>query len=179
MAQGVAMRLVEVQESVDIPGVEIPKELYWVLNSPAPLAGMKYPRTAFPWSSIKAAGFSHVVSLEPGSFDPNPLTIAFCEQLEDLVTGGPPRNEEREREKIKKAVAATIGALRSGQGVVLHCFGGRGRTGTVIGCALRELGFDAREIVAFLDRVHKLRGKSGWPESTWQGSLVHAWKPDA
>jgi rhodanese/phosphatase family protein len=173
------MHLIEMNESTDITEVDVPKELYWVLTSPAPLAGMKYPRPSFPWSNLKAAGFSHVISLHPGSYNPAPLTMPFCEHLEDLVSGGPPRNEEREREKIKKAVAATLKALQSGQGVVVHCVGGRGRSGTVIACTLRELGFGAQEAIAFLDRVHKARGKPGWPESSWQSSLVYAWKPDA
>ncbi|MEK6324198.1 MAG: tyrosine-protein phosphatase [Acidobacteriota bacterium] len=173
------MTLIEVHQGVRIPEVEVPKELYWVLQAPAPLAGMKYPRSSFPWSNLKAAGFSQVVSLHPGSYNPAPLTMAFSEYLEDLVSGGPPRNEAQEREKIKKAVTATLSILRSGESVVVHCVGGRGRTGTVLGCTLRDLGFEAHEAIAFLDRVHKARGKPGWPESPWQSSLVYAWKSDA
>ena len=155
------MTLIEVHQGVRIPEVEVPKELYWVLIAPSPLAGMKHPRSSFPWSNLKAAGFSHVVSLNPGSYNPAPLTMAFCEHLEDLVSGGPPRNEAQEREKIKNAVSATLRILRSGEGVVVHCVGGRGRTGTVLGCTLRELGFEAQEAIAFLDRVHRARGKPG------------------
>ena len=170
------MTLIEVHQGAHIPEVEVPKELYWVLSAPAPLAGMKYPRPSFPWSNLKAVGFSQVVSLHPGPYNPTPLTTPFCEHLEDLISGGPPRNEGRELEKIKKAVASALDALQSGQGVIVHCVGGRGRTGTVIACTLRELGFGSQEVVAFLDRVHKARGKPGWPESTWQSALVHAWK---
>jgi hypothetical protein len=162
-----------------IAGVEVPKELYWVLKVPAPLADMKYFRPSFPWSSLKAAGFTQVVSLQPGSYNPAPLTMAFSEYLEDLVSGGPPRNEAQESEKIKKAVTATLSVLRSGEGAVVHCVGGRGRTGTVLGRTLRELGFEAHKAIAFLDRVHKARGKPGWPESPWQSSLVYMWKRDA
>jgi protein-tyrosine phosphatase len=61
---------------------------------------------------------------------------------------------------------------------VVHCVGGRGRTGTVLGCVLRELGHSPGEVVDFLDRVHKARGKAGWPESPWQGQLVRDWRPD-
>ena len=59
------MTLVEVAGGMKITGVEIPKEVYWVVASPTPLAGMKYPRSSFPWSSLKAAGFGSVVSLHP------------------------------------------------------------------------------------------------------------------
>jgi hypothetical protein len=37
---------------------------------------------------------------------------------------------------------------------------------------LREIGHEASEIVTFLDAVHKLRGKQGWPESEWQQRVV-------
>jgi hypothetical protein len=33
-------------------------------------------------------------------------------------------------------------------------------------------------VVSFLDRVHKARGKSGWPESKWQADLVEHWEVD-
>lgn len=172
------MTLVEVHTGPQITEVEVPKEVYWVLSLPTPLAGMKYPRASFPWSRLKAAGFDHVVSLHPGSYEPAPLIKVFSEQLEDLVGGGPPQSEAQERQKIERAVAATLGALRSGHGVVVHCMGGRGRTGTVLGCVLRDLGFGPDEAIGFLDRVHKARGKPGWPESRWQSSLVRNWMAD-
>ena len=173
------MKLVDVTEGTQISGIDVPKELYWLLDSPTPLGGMRYPRTDFPWSNLRVAGFSQVVSLHPGSYDPAPLTVAFSEHLDDLVSGGPPANDIKEKNKIKKAVGTTVRAWRSGQGVVVHCVGGRGRSGTVLGCVLRELGFSAAEATSFLDRVHKARGKPGWPESTWQSSLVENWTLDA
>ena len=173
------MTLIQEHQDAQIAGVEVPNELYWVLKDPAPLAGMKYPRSSFPWSNLKAAGFTNVVSLHPGPYNPAPLTNAFSEHLEVLVGGDPPSNEAQEKEKIKDAVTTTVGILRSGEGVVVHCVGGRGRTGTILGCTLRELGFSAHEAIAFLDRVHRARGKPGWPESPWQSSLVYTWKRDA
>lgn len=173
------MKLIEAGAGTPIDGVQVPKELYWVLASPAPLAGMKYPRSDFPWSNLKAVGFTQIVSLHPGSYDPAPLTTIFSNHLQDLVSGGPPANEVQEKDRIKTAVAVTLVALRSGQGVVVHCVGGRGRSGTVLGCVLRELGFGGEETISFLDRAHKARGKPGWPESAWQGSLVQSWQPDA
>jgi len=171
--------LVEANDGKRLAGIDAPKEMYWVLVRPAPLAGMTYPRSSFPWIVLKEAGFTRIVSLEPGEYDPAPLTIAFCEQLQDLVSGGPPRNEVQERQKITRAVNATVSALQGGEGVVVHCRGGRGRTGTVLGCVLRELGFGVDETIEFLDGVHKARGKPGWPESCWQSNLVRGWKSDA
>jgi protein-tyrosine phosphatase len=78
---------------------------------------------------------------------------------------------------IRAAVHAIVQSLRARRGVVVHCWGGRGRTGTVLGCALRELGHDGEAVVAYLNRVHVARGEEGWPESSWQGDLVRRW-PD-
>lgn len=173
------MKLVEQSDGRQISGIDVPKELYWVLVAPTPLAGMKFPgRADFPWSSLETAGFSAVVSLDSGHYDPSPLKIVFAEHLQDLVGGGPPTNDVAERAKVRRAVTATLAAWRSGHGVVVHCHGGRGRTGTVLGCVLRALGFASADAISFLDRVHKARGKQGWPESLWQSELVRAWQPD-
>ena len=173
------MCLVEPSRGAPISGVQVPGEFYWVLTSPAPLAGMQYPRADFPWSQVKRAGFSRVVSLQPGKYHPAPLTVLFAERLEDLAHGGPPHSAGTETEAVKRAVVATVSSLRAGEGVVIHCEGGCGRTGTVLACVLRELGYEGGVVVDYLDRVHKARGKPGWPESPWQGDLVRDWKPDS
>ena len=166
------MKLIEPTNAPHIAGVDSPRQFYWVLRAPASLAGMRCPPTQFPWSSIAAVGFRHVVALEPGSYDPAPLSILFAEQLEDLCHGRPPRDPVREKQLIRNAVDAVVKALRSGEGVVVHCVGGRGRSGTVIGCVLRQLGCEAQAVIDYLDRLHKARGKAGWPESAWQELLV-------
>ncbi|MDI6711029.1 MAG: tyrosine-protein phosphatase [Desulfitobacteriaceae bacterium] len=170
-----ARQLIEPENGLFISRVELPKEFYWVLGPPAPLAGMKYPRGDFPWYNLKAAGFAAVVSLHPGSYDPAPLSLVFSEHLEDLVHGGPPSNADRERGAVERAVKATLSLLNMKKGVVIHCQGGRGRTGTVLGCVLRELGYGAGEIIDYLERLHRKRGKLGWPESDWQADLVRCW----
>jgi protein-tyrosine phosphatase len=174
------MKLIEPSKGASIAGIRIPQDFYWVLGPPVPLAGMRYPASNFPWPNVEQAGFAAVVSLHHGPpYDPTPLKKVFSEQLQDLVGGGPPNNSEREKERIERAVQATITAWNSGAGVVVHCVGGRGRSGTVIGCFLRELGFGSREVIEFLDRLHKERGKPGWPESPWQSALVTQWRPVA
>lgn len=169
------MPMIEPPNGKPIIGVSVPDELYWVLDTPALLAGMKYPRRHFPWGEIAKAGFTRLVALHPGDYDPAPLTLLSSEKLEDLVHGGPPRSPDRERDKIGEIVRSVVAALQAGDGVVVHCVGGRGRTGTALGCVLRELGHRSEEVIDFLDRVHKARGKAGWPESPWQGQLVRYW----
>lgn len=167
--------MIEPAAGRNVPAVVLPKEFYWVLETPAPLAGMKYPRGDFPWANVARAGFSRLVALEPGEYDPSPLTVLCTEELEDLVHGRPPRDRDRERKLIASVVRSTTAALLSGNGVVVHCAGGRGRTGTVVGCVLRELGYGSREVLEYLDRLHQARGKPGWPEARWQGQLVGSW----
>ena len=173
------MELVYPDDGPSIEGVNIPTEVYWVFELPTPLAGMKYPRPDLPWSSLYAVSFRYIVSLHPGAYNPDPLELCFQDHLEDLFHGGLPADPDAERAKIQRAVNAVTTAWQSGCGVVVHCLGGRGRTGTVIGCVLRELEFQPAEVIAFLDRVHKARGKPGWPESEWQRQLVEHWKADA
>ena len=93
--------------------------------------------------------------------------------------GGPPEDEEDERKRIARAVEVTVQMLQARKGVVVHCVGGRGRTGTVLGCALREMGLASNDVVTFLDHTHKIRGKPGWPESPWQAALVRGWRSGA
>ncbi len=169
------MFLVEPNDGPTIAGVSSPSELYWVLKALAPLAGMCYPRHDFPWVNLAAAGFGGVVSLHPGDYDPSPLTLLFSKKLEDLFHGGDPQDPAQEKRLITEAAETVSRALESGQGVVVHCCGGRGRTGTVIGCVLRRLRYGTPEVLAYVDRVHKARGKPGWPESRWQEALVESY----
>ncbi len=59
-------------------------------------------------------------------------------------------------------------------GVIVHCLGGTGRTGTVLGCVLRELEFSADEVVSHLKEVNEAR-KRTWPESIWQEEMVRSY----
>jgi hypothetical protein len=70
--------------------------------------------------------------------------------------------------------------LRAGRGVVVHCAGGTGRTGTVIACALASLGVPEADVLEYMATVNAARGKSrGWPESDWQKSQVASFLPQA
>jgi len=166
------MSLIRPADGDPIPGITLPAELYWVLKTPAPLAGMKYPRLDFQWETLAATSFGGVVSLEPGHYDHTPLRQLFSKLLEDLHHGRAPQDPRKEQGLITEAVESVLGGLRSGQGVEVHCAGGTGRTGTVIGCALRRLGYDAAEVVNYLDGLHKARGRRGWPESPWQKTML-------
>lgn len=169
--------LVQPDEAPRIASLDMPRQLYWVLCDPAPLAGMEFPNDKFPWDELYRHGFRHVVCLTSDSphYDPAPLRSLCAISLEDLSHGGTPQDPAAEERRIRSAVDAALSRLRSGEGVVVHCQGGRGRTGTVIGCILRALGVPGDEVLEYLQRLHRARGKPGWPESDWQAEIVRKW----
>jgi hypothetical protein len=166
--------LLQPRDMPAIPGLAVPYDFYWVLQHPAPLAGMPYPAARTPWHGLAAAGFRHVICLEGQgqAYDPSPLTVSHHVSLEDLYGGGMPRHPEQEEERIHAAARAAVSRLQAGEGVVVHCAGGTGRTGTVIGCVLRISGVAAAQVITYLDHLHQARGRAGWPESPWQSQVV-------
>ena len=72
------------------------------------------------------------------------------------------------------------GALQEGHVVYLHCFGGKGRTGTVVGCYLVRRGMDG---LAALERIAALREGAPditmpSPETEEQRQFVLGWKEE-
>jgi len=161
----------------DMPSLadlDVPGDFYWVLSAPAPLAGMAYPAWPARWSEMYMAGFRHVICLTRDTFPyaPAPLNPLHAVRLADLYGGLLPPDPAAEQQKIRTAAALAEERLARGEGVILHCAGGTGRTGTVIGCILRGLGFSAEETLVYLNRLNQSRGHDGWPESGWQASVV-------
>jgi hypothetical protein len=150
----------------------VPDDLYWVSRSPVALAGMAYPGRA-DWVLLNGEGIGHVVCLthDEAPYDPSPCTVTSV-RLQDLVSGDPPRDPDRERELVHSAAADVVAHVEQGVGVAVHCMGGRGRTGTVLGVALVRLGHDPEAVVDHLHRLAVGRGRRGWPESAWQAEVV-------
>jgi ADP-ribosyl-[dinitrogen reductase] hydrolase len=74
-----------------------------------------------------------------------------------------------------RAILSAIGiALNAEETVYVHCWGGVGRTGTVIGCRLVEDGIPALEV---LSRIAELRSATARvsPETSEQRSFVTSW----
>ncbi|WP_239450961.1 protein-tyrosine phosphatase family protein [Methanosarcina horonobensis] len=170
--------LLSPREMPSIEGIRIPLNFYIVLKEPVLLAGMSRPRKATPWEKIGEAGFSNVVCLSSSEvcYNPYPLKVLFCAELEDLYFGYDPDDPEREERLIRQATDAIRKKMDEGEGIVVHCLGGIGRTGTVLGCVLRDLGFSVKEILDYLDEINMLRGFGGWPETEWQGEMVRKYR---
>ncbi|MCP5538807.1 MAG: tyrosine-protein phosphatase [Akkermansiaceae bacterium] len=156
-------------------GLRIPHEFYWVLRDPAPLAGMVLPQSPWPdWDGLRTSGFRWIVCLcsDHPRYDPFPLEHLARVELTDLVEGGEPDDPQLEEKGIRILGKLVHEKLLAGEGVIVHCAGGRGRTGTVLGVVLRRFGFSAREVVDYLDEIHLAREKAGWPEASWQREVV-------
>lgn len=152
----------------------MPAELYFLARQPVALAGMAYP-SRVDWQALHDEGLRRVVCLthDHAPYDPGPLTVTAI-ALQDLYTGVVPDDPDGERVRIVRAATVVVDSISAGDGIVVHCRGGRGRAGTVLGCALVMLGHEPDAVVAHLDRIHTIRGKGGWPESAWQAETVRS-----
>lgn len=143
------------------------------------LAGMPFPTRNGIWVQLKLVGLESVVclsDLSPG-YNPWPLRLLAAVQLQDLAGGRKPDDPGEQERRIRSAVKSIITELHNDRSVVVHCVGGTGRTGTVIACAMRELGMPTQEVLAAMTRINELRGRGsgGWPESEWQRAVVVNW----
>jgi protein-tyrosine phosphatase len=154
--------------------VSVPEAFYWVIESPTPLAGMRDPRwSGVDWAELSAHGFDCVACLSATrqSYDPSPLTTACCVELEDLASGGIPANPGSERRRINEAARKVSGEPSDGRGVVVHCLGGIGRTGTVLAATLVHLGLEPAAAIEHVIALNAARC-CDWPESKWHLTAV-------
>lgn len=77
------------------------------------------------------------------------------------------------RLQMRVILNALDAALTAGEMVYVHCWGGVGRTGTVIGCHLVRHGLSGAQALA---RIAELRGDNLSPETDEQRSMVLHWK---
>jgi hypothetical protein len=71
-------------------------------------------------------------------------------------------------------ITSAIEAARSRGGVYVHCWGGVGRTGTVVGCLLADEGLGYDEIVARISHLRRGSAKDGRraPETSEQSGVI-------
>ena len=150
----------------------VPSDFWWVCEAPTPLAGMGYPRAGV-WDTLAERGFRHVIDLtrDVAKYDATPLE-SHASHLSDLIGRKRPRDPDRDEARIRRAAALVADRWQAGEGVLVHCHGGRGRTGSVIGSALVLLGHEPADVVDWLHRVQRTRGRRGWPEQRWQAEVV-------
>lgn len=80
---------------------------------------------------------------------------------------------------MRRTLAAIDAALASGGTVYVHCRAGIGRTGTLVGCFLREQGFEADAALAVIRRKWQAMAKRiavpHSPETEEQRDFIAAW----
>jgi len=83
-------------------------------------------------------------------------------------------------ELMREALDAIDTALAAGELVYVHCWGGVGRTGTVLGCHLLEGGCDRERVLDELAamRAGTARASRTSPETSAQRAFVLGWEDD-
>ena len=84
---------------------------------------------------------------------------------------------------MRRTLVAIDAALSSGGTVYVHCRAGIGRTGTVVGCYLREQGFEADSTFTVIQRKWQVMAKRVFvprsPETDEQREFIAAWPAGA
>lgn len=154
---------------------------YWVepgrlLAGPYP-AGWLGALTRRRLKELHAAGVTYFLDLtQPGELD------SYAEELPDGAEHHrrPIRDMDVPTPSFMRATLDQLEtALAEGHTVYVHCWGGIGRTGTVVGCWLVRRGLTGQQA---LDRIVALRGGlTNSPQTPAQFAMVRAWsepKPD-
>ena len=172
---------------MDTPIPPIP-DSYWV--RPNQLLAGEYPRTPETQTSrtklsrFLSAGVTFLLDLtEAGEYNLKP----YASLLRDLTVGSdrPPIHHRLPIQdmgtpspaRMKQILDTIDTALSEGEVVYLHCFGGIGRTGTVVGCYLVRHGLSGEAALAEIARLRQ-NTPDDWqesPETTAQRQMVLEW----
>ena len=160
---------------------------YWVV--PGKLLAGEYPRTPHEESSKEKlaelidAGVSAFIDLtEPYE----PTSHGEPMKPYDYLLDGPSHQRFGIRDRslpatpelTKAALDAIDAHLAAGETVYVHCWGGVGRTGTIIGCWLSRHHEPGQPALDRLRELWKRNPKSGWrrtPETKAQEDYVRGW----
>jgi len=162
---------------------------YWVrpgelLAGPYPCAP-DLPAAELRVADLLACGVDFVVDLtEPGEYNLRPYWPILQRQAEAAS-----QQIERWNSPIQDMGTPTVAQMREilvridaaiegGRIVYVHCFGGIGRTGTVIGCHLVGRGMEGRAALAEIERLRRglFNAYRTSPETEAQRKMVRMWK---
>ena len=161
---------------------------YWV--RPGKFAAGEYPGDIFrsnareKLSSLLAAGVSRFIDLtEEGELDSyreiaqqeaGRLSRFLDWERHPIVDRSTPH-----RTRMVEILDAIDSAMERGETVYVHCWGGIGRTGTVVGCWLRRRGYTGEEALAQIatwwQGVAKRHRRPQSPETSEQRRYIMEW----
>ena len=161
---------------------------YWV--RPGKFAAGEYPGDIFrsnareKLNSLLAAGVSRFIDLtEEGELDSyreiaqqeaGRLSRSFDWERHPIVDRSTPN-----RTRMVEILDAIDSAMERGETVYVHCWGGIGRTGTVVGCWLRRQGYSGEEslaqIATWWKGVAKSYRRPQSPETSEQRRYIMEW----
>ena len=83
-------------------------------------------------------------------------------------------------QQVHDVLARIADALSAREAVYVHCWGGLGRTGTIVGCWLRRAGHTADEALARIETLRHgiLDGGRRSPDTSEQRRFVTDWPVD-
>ena len=143
---------------------------FWEIPGiPAPFAGMPYPTTEKA-RLIPFPRYQGIFCLadEETDYDAGPLRKLGCVCLEDLSSGGNPADPVGEGMVTIRVIRQVVAELLAGRGVVVHCWGGIGRSGFIAAGVLVAFGRAPEEATRIVNRATSKAGLGSWPESGWQ-----------
>ena len=169
-------------------------DCYWVV--PGKLLAGEYPGSSLPWQSrirllrLLDAGITYFLDLTSKR---DPLK-PYAKQLRELATAkgitvtysrkSIPDRGCPSPELMREILDEIDGAMAEGHRVYLHCWGGVGRTGTVVGCNLARGGAAGEEALAQLAQLYgsmsrlKRAMNPRSPETEAQREFVATWKEE-
>ena len=181
-------------ERQDFIGKPFPRS-YWVI--PGKLYAGAYPGDPdksimeTKITSLLDCGIRHVVNLmEASEIDHNGrYFLDYSEKLRELalkrgidasMARFPIRDVSIPSQSLMKEILDHIDRnITEGLPTYVHCWGGKGRTGTVVGCYLARhgiaVGKDALEMIDHL-RLHDANSYEPSPETREQCAMVVSWK---
>jgi hypothetical protein len=116
---------------------------------------------------------------EETDYDAGPLCKLGCVCLEDLSSGGNPADPVGEGLATIRVIRQVVAEIFAGRGVVVHCWGGIGRSGFIAAGVLVAFGQTLDEATRIVDQATSKAGLGSWPESGWQRRfLAHLLKVD-
>jgi hypothetical protein len=167
---------------------------YWVV--PGKLLAGAYPTTPDPEHSrrelqaLLSAGICHVIDVTEVSEAswPNGYYFPYRDQMlalakeagRSLMVNRMPIKDTWTPSRVEmcRILDTMDETIQRGGAVFIHCIGGRGRTGTIVGCYLARHGMaEGRQIITKIEmlRSHLVDGRLPSPETSQQMAFVLSW----